>query len=235
MDMKQSDELNQMNDGLSSTRSTVLVVDDAPENIDILNNALSEEFDLIVATSGEKGLAIVEAKPPDLILLDIMMPGMDGYEVCQRLKQNPATGGIPVIFITALNASKNEELGFKTGCVDYLTKPINPAVALARVKTHLAMSNSRKELMEQNSSLQERVEALSSLATERDQEHATLLTPRQHEILAQVSRGLNYKDVALVLDISETTVKFHMKEIIERLQLENRTQAVAYYIKHLAG
>ena len=156
---------------------TVLVVDDTPENIDILNAALSEEFEVIIATNGEKALGIASDLQPDLILLDIMMPGMDGYEVCSRLKQQESTCHIPVIFITALNEIENEEKGFALGCVDYLTKPIIPTVALARVKTHISIGHSRKELQEWNSNLKGRVKALSSLVTEKVQELASVKFP----------------------------------------------------------
>ena len=154
-------------------KGTVLVVDDSPGNIDILNAALSEEYNVIIATSGEKALGIAESNHPELILLDIMMPGMDGYEVCLRLKNNPTTCSIPVIFITSLNETEKEEQGFEVGCVDYLTKPIVPTVALARVKAHIALRNSQKELQEWNNNLKGRVKALSSLVTEKVQELAS--------------------------------------------------------------
>ncbi len=148
---------------------TVLVVDDTPENIDVLKGILSDEFIVKVATNGEKALSIAESAVPDLILLDIMMPGMDGYEVCTRLKRLEATRDIPVIFVTALTELVNEEQGFQVGCVDYLTKPISPSVALARVKTHIALRQARQELLEWNSNLKGRVKGLSSLVTEKVQ------------------------------------------------------------------
>lgn len=138
-------------------RAVVLVVDDLPENIDILGGILAEEFTVKVATSGRKALQLAESVQPDLILLDIMMPEMDGYEVCSRLQQNPATSAIPVIFVTALSESGDEERGFATGCVDYLTKPVNPPIALARVRTHLALRKATRELERWNSSLQAQV------------------------------------------------------------------------------
>lgn len=142
---------------ISERRAVVLVVDDLPENIDILGGVLSEEFTVKVATSGRKALQLAESVQPDLILLDIMMPEMDGYEVCTRLQQNPATSTIPVIFVTALSESGDEERGFAVGCVDYLTKPVNPPIALARVRTHLALRKATRELERWNSSLQAQV------------------------------------------------------------------------------
>ncbi|NJD39734.1 MAG: response regulator [Geobacter sp.] len=142
---------------IQERRAVVLVVDDLPENIDILGGILSEEFTVKVATSGRKALQLAESVQPDLILLDIMMPEMDGYEVCTRLQQNPATSTIPVIFVTALSESGDEERGFAVGCVDYLTNPVNPPIALARVRTHLALRKATRELERWNSSLQAQV------------------------------------------------------------------------------
>lgn len=160
---------------------TILVVDDTPDNIDILKGVLSSEFQVKAATSGEKALNIAESTQLDLILLDIMMPEMDGYEVCTRLKQQEATREIPVIFVTALTETVNEEKGFQVGCVDYLTKPISPSVALARVKTHIALRRAQQELQEWNSNLKGRVKGLSSLVTEKVQALATVdITARQN-------------------------------------------------------
>lgn len=121
-------------------QSTLLVVDDTPENIDVLRGVLKPHYKVKVAINGEQALKqAVSANPPDLILLDVMMPGLDGYEVCRRLKANPATEGIPVIFVTALNETPDELLGFEVGGVDFINKPITPATVLARVKTHLQL------------------------------------------------------------------------------------------------
>ncbi|MDG6773241.1 response regulator [Thiomicrorhabdus sp. ZW0627] len=130
--------------------TTVLVVDDTPENIDILASVLQDTYKIKVAINGEKALQIAQKKPqPDLILLDVMMPVMDGYEVCIKLKANPLTANIPVIFITALSDEENEERGLKLGAVDYITKPISPMITKARVRTHLALANQKKELERQ--------------------------------------------------------------------------------------
>lgn len=138
-------------------RATILIVDDLPENIEILGGVISGDYTVKVATSGRKALQLAESVQPDLILLDIMMPEMDGYQVCAALKQNPLTSEIPVIFITALGESGNEERGFEVGCVDYLTKPINPPIALARVRTQLALRRAQRELQMWNNSLQAKV------------------------------------------------------------------------------
>jgi putative two-component system response regulator len=143
------------------------VIDDTPENIDIVKGVLSEEFVVKAVTSGERALNVVESVLPDVILLDVMMPGMDGYEVCERLKQKESTRSIPVIFVTALSEITDEERGFKVGCVDYLTKPINPSLTLARVRTHSALRQARLELEEWNSNLKSRV--MKNVSTIREQ------------------------------------------------------------------
>ena len=138
--------------GLSQERlpgspATILVVDDTPTNIDILQAALSPQYRVKVATNGLRALEIA-AQPdrPDLILLDIMMPGMDGYEVIRRLKEDPFTRAIPVLFVTAKEAAEDEVKGFELGCVDYITKPISAPQVQARVRTHLALHDQNRRL-----------------------------------------------------------------------------------------
>ena len=120
---------------------SVLVVDDEPANIDILLGILSPYYNVKVAPSGAVALKIVQQFTPDIILLDIMMPGMDGFEVCKQLKSDRLLSQIPVIFVTALAQGENEEKGFKLGAVDYITKPVSPSITLARVKTHISLAH----------------------------------------------------------------------------------------------
>ncbi|QEP44308.1 response regulator [Ectothiorhodospiraceae bacterium BW-2] len=128
----------------------ILVVDDTPDNINLISGMLRRDYRVKAATCGERALAIAAASPmPDLILLDIMMPKMDGYEVCRRLKQNPLTSMIPVIFVTALNEANDERRGFELGAVDYITKPISAPVLEARVQNHLVLHNQQRELERQ--------------------------------------------------------------------------------------
>ncbi|AFL75852.1 diguanylate cyclase (GGDEF) domain-containing protein [Thiocystis violascens DSM 198] len=118
----------------------VLIVDDVPTNIKVLANALRHEYRVKVASRGEDALRGARLEPqPDLILLDVMMPEMDGYEVCRRLKSDPVTEFIPVIFITARDTDEDQELGFNLGCVDYITKPFSLPIAKARIRTHLRL------------------------------------------------------------------------------------------------
>ena len=120
-------------------RPRLLLVDDEPTNLQVLRHVLQADYRLLFATDGARALQVAREQLPQLILLDIMMPGMDGYAVCRALKADPATAGIPVIFITALNDSQDETAGFDVGGVDYLTKPVSPPVVRARVRTRLSL------------------------------------------------------------------------------------------------
>ena len=124
----------------------VLAVDDAEANIDILMDAIGDDYDVSVAMDGENALEVAESEPPDLILLDIMMPDIDGYEVCTRLKENPKTKDIPVIFLTAMDEVQNKRKGYEMGAVDYITKPFEVLEIKARVKTHLSLVMAERKL-----------------------------------------------------------------------------------------
>ncbi|WP_272700862.1 ATP-binding response regulator [Desulfovibrio sp. Fe33] len=141
-----------------SKTETILLVDDQPENITIMIEALHSQYTLLAATDGVFALERAAGEPrPDLILLDVMMPGMSGHEVCSRLKENPATQDIPVIFVTSLDAPDDEARGLRLGASDYITKPISPPVVQARVRTHLDLKLAREQLQRQNSALEELV------------------------------------------------------------------------------
>jgi putative two-component system response regulator len=128
-------------------QASILVVDDTPSNISVLMEILRGDYRVLAATNGEQALKIARADPPpDLILLDVMMPGMSGHEVCQRLKAESSTRKIPVIFVTAMNQVEDETQGFALGAVDYITKPVSPPIVKARVKTHLALYDQNREL-----------------------------------------------------------------------------------------
>jgi putative two-component system response regulator len=166
--------------------ATVLVVDDTPDNLSLMGGLLRDHYHVKVANQGEKALKIAQGEqPPDLILLDIMMPGMDGYEVCRRLKANLHTRDIPVIFLTARADMEDERLGLELGAVDYITKPISPPILLARVATHLALKASADFLRDKSDYLEREVAlrtlevqaiqdvtimAMTSLAETRDNE-----------------------------------------------------------------
>lgn len=183
-----------------SDRATILIVDDEPTNITILTELLKGKYRILAAVSGVQALQRARAeRPPDLILLDIMMPGMTGYEVLRELKSQPQTQGIPVLFVTALSEAGNEAQGFELGAVDYITKPFSPAAVYARVKTHLELSQTRNLLLSQNAVLEQKVAqrtaelvltqdatiySLASLAETRDPETGGHIRRTQHFLKA---------------------------------------------------
>ena len=161
----------------SGDKQTILVVDDTVENIDVLSGVLRPTYKVKAALNGERALKIAHGDPqPDMILLDIMMPEMDGYEVCEILKSNPLTARIPVIFVTAKTAVEDEQKGLALGAVDYITKPVNAAIVQARVHTHLALYDQNREL---ELKVRERTEELN-------------LT--RLEIIRRLGRAAEYKD-----------------------------------------
>lgn len=117
----------------------LLIVDDQPINIQVMHQVFGADYQVFMATNGDQALALCKANPPDLVLLDVVMPGMDGFEVCTQLKANPETRNIPVIFVTAHSDAAQETHGLSVGAVDFISKPVNPAVVRARVKTHLTL------------------------------------------------------------------------------------------------
>lgn len=124
----------------------ILVVDDEPANIELLAAVLEEDGEILFATSGAAALTVAEAERPDIVLLDVVMPGLDGFEVCRRLKDNPATAQIPVIFVTSLDHETDEEIGLNLGAVDYVSKPINAPITRARVRAHIELKRHRDRL-----------------------------------------------------------------------------------------
>src|SRR5271170_2640414 len=143
----------------AAEKKTVLLVDDAPANIQIANSILKDIYKIRIATSGAKALELAQVTPlPDLILLDVMMPEMDGYEVCTQLKLNPVTRDIPVIFLTGQTEVEDETKGFDVGAVDYIHKPFSPAVVKARVHTHLVLRGIREQLEQQLLTIQKELE-----------------------------------------------------------------------------
>ncbi|NRR32411.1 two-component system response regulator [Oxalobacteraceae bacterium] len=190
-----------MNDTFA--KPTILVVDDTPDNIDLMCAVLEDDYRTKIAVNGERALKIANGdNKPDLILLDIMMPGMSGYEVCQQLKANPATRDIPVIFVTAMSEVADEQMGLNLGAVDYITKPISAPIVLARIKTQLSMKRVHDFLRDQNHFLETEVElrtrevmalqdvtihTMASLAETRDNETGNHIRRTAHyvKILAE--------------------------------------------------
>jgi putative two-component system response regulator len=135
--------------------ATLLVVDDTPENLAVMGALLQPRYRVRAASSGRRAIEVAETQPvPDLILLDVMMPDMDGYATLAELRSNPATADIPVIFVTAMDATEDEEYGLSLGAVDYITKPVRPAIVLARVRAQLELKHARDRLRHQNAFLE---------------------------------------------------------------------------------
>ncbi|MBU0673115.1 MAG: two-component system response regulator [Proteobacteria bacterium] len=180
-----------------SQKQTILVIDDLPENIDIIHEVLSDDYRILAAVTGEKGLALANLPfPPDLILLDIMMPGMDGYEVCRRLKDRADTRNIPVIFVSALNDVEDEYRGLELGAVDYITKPFSPPIVKARIKNHLDLKCHRDHLemlvLERTHELEltqeATIESMAVLAEYRDPETGGHIKRTQNYVRALAER-----------------------------------------------
>ena len=140
-------------------KPTILIVDDTPDNIMLLSRLLKDRYNTKVANNGSLALQIAQSTPGlDLILLDVMMPGLDGYETCRQLKANPVTADIPVIFLTAKNQVEDEAMGLSLGAVDYIAKPISPPILFARVATQLTLLDARRQLQAHNENLEKLVQ-----------------------------------------------------------------------------
>ena len=149
-------------------KDTILIVDDTAANAKVLLAALGDTYEVSVISDGATALAAMPTVEPDLILLDIMMPGMDGYKVCAQLQANPDTRDIPVIFLTALSEAGDEEKGLNLGAVDYITKPFNPTLVRARVRNHLALRHTRIEVVRQRNQVEGAYQKLRKLERQRD-------------------------------------------------------------------
>jgi putative two-component system response regulator len=202
-------------------KPTILVIDDSPDNLVLMQQLLSDLYTVKGASQGERGLDIARTLPaPSLILLDLVMPGMDGYAVCERLKADPHTAPIPVIFLTSRSASEDEEKGFALGAADFITKPINPAVCLARLRTHLALKATADFLRDQNAFLESEVAkrtrevsaiqdvtilAMASLAETRDADTRNHILRTQHYVRAlawKLSSHPRFRDYLTVARIT---------------------------------
>ncbi len=209
----------------SSRKPTILVVDDTPQNLSVMNDLLQDDYIVKVAPGGARALKVARAEtPPDLILLDIMMPEMDGYEVCRQLKDDARTQHIPVIFLTAKAEQDDERQGFALGAVDYITKPISPPIVLARVKTHLALKASADFLRDKNLFLEQEVARrteevravqdatilmMASLAETRDNETGNHILRTQYYVKALAIKLQNHPRFSNFL--TETNIELLFK------------------------
>lgn len=178
-------------------KQVILIVDDTPDNITLLSALLKDKYKIKIATNGLKALHIASLDPsPDLILLDVMMPEMDGYETCRRLKDNPQTHQIPIIFLTAKSQVSDEEMGLKLGAVDYISKPVSPPIVLARVATQLNLVRARNLLQDQNKNLEclvkDRTLKLAKMQDAIIMAMASLAETRDNETGNHIRRTQNY-------------------------------------------
>ncbi len=194
-------------------KPTLLIVDDTPANLALLSDVLRAEYRVKVAVDGAKALRLAAADPaPDLILLDIMMPDLDGYEVCRMLKAHPATRDIPVIFVTAMGEEEDETKGLELGGVDYVTKPISPAIVRARIKTHLAASRHAHDMQRLIERLESQALALEDL--NRTLEARVASGVAEVERLTRLKRFFSPPVVELMLSgAADDPLKSHRREI----------------------
>jgi putative two-component system response regulator len=191
------------------TPETILIVDDSPENLMVLSEILKPFYKVKIATGGTKALNLIATGDiPDLILLDIMMPDISGYDVCKKLKHDPMTRNIPIIFVTALSDYTNEEEGLHLGAVDYITKPINSSIVLARVNTHITLLRNQHNLEQK---LQERTEEI-------------VLT--RMEVIRQLGRAAEFKDNETGTHILRMSA--YAKLIAQKIGLDNARTELIY-------
>jgi chemotaxis protein methyltransferase CheR len=213
-------------------RATILVVDDTPENLTLMNSLLKDDYKVKVANNGEKALRIAASdSPPNLILLDIMMPGMDGYEVCRQLKSDPKTMSIPVIFLTAKSEMEDEQKGLEIGAVDYIIKPISPPIVMARIKNHLALKTLAESLRNQNTFLEREVaKRTAELVVARDE--AESRKERAEDALAETIRLKEQLEAERAYLQEEIQLEFNHQNIIGQ---SDSLKYVLYKIEQIAA
>lgn len=207
--------------------NSILIVDDHPHNLGILFDFLTESnFKVFVALDGESAIAQVEETHPDLILLDVMMPGIDGFETCSRLKANPLTKNIPVIFMTALSETVDKVKGFSIGAVDYITKPLQQEEVLSRIKTHLTLQNLQKQLQEKNEALTRLNQNLETLVETRTQQ---LIEQEKTAMVGRLTQGIVHNIKTPIQTI------FFYKNIIENKSSKLSKSCLLTYLKKMAN
>jgi DNA-binding NarL/FixJ family response regulator len=205
--------------GMAASGHVVLIVDDVPENLAVLSDALDEAgHTVLVATDGASALERLLLVMPDLILLDAVMPGIDGFETCRRMKLMDSARDVPVVFMTGLTETEHVVRGFEVGGIDYVTKPIRPAEVLARISTHVRNARMLSEARHTRDT------ALPVASA--DLSHYQL-TPRELDVLAWIARGKTNRDIAEILGMSPRTVNKHLEHIFVKLGVETRAAAAA--------
>lgn len=213
-------------------RGVILIVDDMPDNLALLSDALDDAgYMVLVAMDGLSALSRIQRRRPDLILLDAMMPGLDGFETCRRIKAQPESADIPVLFMTALTDSEHVVQGFAAGGIDYVTKPIHTAEVLARVASHLRTARILQAA--RTASKQ------APLTLNDEPAFATLsarfqLTEREVEVLRWVACGKTNRDIGDILGLSPRTVNKHLEHVYVKLGVETRTAATSVALSAMA-
>lgn len=186
-----------------NAKTKILIIDDTPDIVNQMQETLlREEYEIFVANSGEKALQRIALTTPDLVLLDIIMPGIDGYETCRRIKANPANKDIPVIFMSALSDTFDKVKAFSVEAVDYITKPLNTEELLMRIKTHVSISNLRRQLQEANTALEDKVRKRTAELQEKNEELSKAIQKAEEnekkftEITKQASDGIALSDLS---------------------------------------
>ncbi|MFP6862793.1 response regulator [Pseudomonas sp.] len=216
----------------AAERGVILIVDDTPDNLALLSDALDEVgYMVLVALDGLSALNRIQRRRPDLILLDAMMPGLDGFETCQRIKADAATADIPVLFMTALTDSEHVVKGFAAGGIDYVTKPINTEEVLARVASHLRTARILQTARAASQA--------QPLTLNDEPAYATLsarfqLTEREVEVLRWVACGKTNRDIGDILGLSPRTVNKHLEHVYVKLGVETRTAATSVALSAMA-
>ena len=210
--------------------ATVLIVDDLPENLSMLHDALDEAgYKVLVATNGESALARARQALPDVILLDAVMPGIDGFEVARRLKADFSTQHIPIVFMTGLTETEHVLAAFEAGSSDYVTKPVRPPEVLARIAAHLRTARQLQEAARSAPDAMDDATLAARLTA------AFTLTPREAEVLFWVVKGKTSKDIGDILGTSPRTVNKHLEHIYEKLGVETRTAAANVAMARIGG
>ena len=207
----------------AAENGVILIVDDVPDNLALLSDALDEAgYMVLVALDGLSALTRIQRRRPDLILLDAMMPGLNGFDTCRQIKAQPDTANIPVLFMTALTDSEHVVQGFEAGAIDYVTKPIQCAEVLARVASHLRTARILQSARTASQPVRFDDKSAYGKLSGRFQ-----LTDREIEVLRWVSCGKTNKDIADILQLSPRTVNKHLEHIYIKLGVETRTAATS--------
>ena len=210
-------------------RHVVLIVDDVPDNLAVLSDALDESGHIVlVATDGASALERLQRITPDLILLDAVMPGMDGFETCRRIKLLKHVDHVPVVFMTGLTETEHVVKGFEVGGIDYVTKPIRPQEVVARIGSHIKTARMMAQARGVIDALEEKMAvqptALSALGLIPALEQYRL-TPRETDVLNWLAKGKTNRDIAEILGMSPRTVNKHLEHIFIKLGVETRSAA----------